>query len=292
MSDYGSQNMVSQLKKVLMKKPQKFMSDVDKIKWNYGNPLNQDLIEKNYNDFIEIIRKSEIEIFYIKLDNEDEELCDSIFTHDPSFVINEGAIILNMNKALRKNEIYYHIKKYVSLNIPIIGKIIDEGRVEGGDCIWINNTTLLVGTGYRTNIEGVRQLNNILKNYNINVIHTELPKISNYNSCFHLMSIISMLDHDLVIGYEKFISTELSNILKKYNIEIIKIPEKEYLDSKTLAVNILALSPRNLIMLRGYNKTADLLLKSGCKINFFYGDELCIKAEGGPTCLTRPILRI
>ena len=110
MSDYGSQNMVSQLKKVLMKKPQKFMSDVDKIKWNYGNPLNQDLIEKNYNDFIEIIIKSEIEIFYIKLDNEDEELCDSIFTHDPSLVINEGAIILNMNKVLRKNEIFYHIK--------------------------------------------------------------------------------------------------------------------------------------------------------------------------------------
>jgi len=292
MNDYGSQNMVSQLRKVLMKKPQIFMSDVDKIKWNYENPLDQDLIESNYNDLVNIISKSKIEIFYLELHNEDEELCDSIFTHDPSLVINEGAIILNMNKELRKNEIFSHIKMYKSLNIPIVGKILDEGKVEGGDCLWINNETLLVGTGYRTNIEGVNQLNNILKNFNIDVIHTELPKISNYNSCFHLMSIISMIDYDLVIGYNKFISKELSDILKKYNIEIIKIPEKEYLNSKTLAVNVLALSPRNLIMLNGFDKTADLLVKSGCKLNFFNGDELCIKAEGGPTCLTRPILRI
>ena len=292
MNDYGSQNMVSQLRKVLMKKPQIFMSDVDKVKWNYEGPLDQDLIENNYNDLVNIINKSKIEIFYLELHNEDEELCDSIFTHDPSLVINEGAIILNMNKKLRKNEIFSHIKMYESLNIPIVGKILDEGKIEGGDCLWINNETLLVGTGYRTNIEGVKQLNDIAKNYNITVIHTELPKIFNYNSCFHLMSIISMIDHDLAIGYSKFISTELLDILKKYNIEIIKIPDEEYLNSKTLAVNVLALSPRNLIMLKGYDKTAELLTKSGCKLNFFRGDELCIKAEGGPTCLTRPILRI
>ena len=76
------------------------------------------------------------------------------------------------------------------------------------------------------------------------------------------------------------------------NIKIIPIPEEDYLNSKTLAVNILALSPRNLIMIKGYNKTAELLTKFGCKLNFFDGYELCIKAEGGPTCLTRPLLRI
>ena len=106
------------------------------------------------------------------------------------------------------------------------------------------------------------------------------------------MSIISMLDYDLVIGYKKFISDELENILKKNNIKLIEIPEDEYLDSKTLAVNILALSPRNLVMLNGYNKTSELLYKENCKLHLFNGNELCIKAEGGPTCLTRPILRI
>lgn len=284
--------MVSQLKKVLMRKPQIFMSDVDKTKWNYGSFLNQDLIEKNYNDFVDIIIKSKIEIFYLELENEDEDLCDSIFTHDPSLVLNDGAIILNMSKELRRNEIFSHTKLYKSLNIPIIGRIVNEGRVEGGDCVWINNNTLLVGESSRTNIEGINQLYSILINFNITLLHTKLPKISDDNSCFHLMSIISMIDHDLAIGYNKFISKELFDILKKNEIEIIEIPENEYIKSRTLAVNILALSPRNLIMMTGYDKTAELLSKLGCKLNFFNGDELCIKAEGGPTCLTRPILRI
>ena len=100
-----------------------------------------------------------------------------------------------------------------------------------------------------------------------------------------------MIDHDLAIGYSKFISTELLDILKKYNIEIIKIPDEEYLNSKTLAVNILTLSPRNLVAMKGYPKTIDLLSASGCKISLFSGNELCIKAEGGATCLTRPIWR-
>ena len=47
MKNYGAQNMVSPLKKVLMKKPQPFMSKVNLQKWNYIGPLDQNLIIKN-----------------------------------------------------------------------------------------------------------------------------------------------------------------------------------------------------------------------------------------------------
>jgi N-dimethylarginine dimethylaminohydrolase len=105
------------------------------------------------------------------------------------------------------------------------------------------------------------------------------------------MSMISMLDYDLAIGYSKLFPKDLKNILKEKKIKLVEIPEDEFKKSKTLAVNVLTLSPRNIIMINGYSKTFDLLSKAGCKINLFSGDELCIKAEGGPTCLTRPILR-
>ena len=82
-----------------------------------------------------------------------------------------------------------------------------------------------------------------------------------------------------------------NSILKKNGVELLNIPEDEYFDSNTLAVNILALAPRNLVSLDGYPKTLDLLSKSKCKLNLFSGSELCIKAEGGPTCLTRAIWR-
>ena len=142
MKNFGAQNMVSSLKKVLMKKPQKFMSKVDTQKWNYISPLDQHLINENYNEFYQIIKNSGAEIIKLQMIDENEELCDSIFTHDPSLVLNEGAIILNMGKRLRKKETLAHRKLYASLDIPIVGSIIDEGTVEGGDCLWINKKTL------------------------------------------------------------------------------------------------------------------------------------------------------
>ena len=283
--------MVSPLKKVLMKRPQNFMSKVDIKKWNYTSQLDQEILNENYNEFYKIIKNSGAEIVDLKLRNENEELCDSIFTHDPSLVLNDGAIILNMGKNLRKKEIEEHSNFYNEEKIPIIGKVINDGTVEGGDCLWINNKTLFVGESHRTNKIGIDQLDDIVKRHNVKLISTKLPSYNNENSCFHLMSLISMLDDNLAIACASLLPEDLINLLKENDIEIIEIPEDEYLESKTLSVNILALSPRNLVAMKGYPKTIDLLIKSGCKINLFSGNELCIKAEGGPTCLTRPIWR-
>jgi len=291
MSKFGAQNMVSCLKKVLMKRPQKFMSKVDLQKWNYTSPLDQEIVNENYNEFYKIIKDSGAKIFDLKLINENTELCDSIFTHDPSLVLNDGAIILNMGKNVRKKETEEHINFYNQEKIPIIGKIKDKGTVEGGDCLWINSKILFVGEGYRTNKLGINQLTNIVNKHDIKLIPIKLPKYKNNNSCFHLMSLISMLDNDLAIGCLSLLPKKLTKSLKDNNIEIISIPEDEYFNSKTLAVNILALSPRNLVVMKDYPKTIDLLIKRRCKLNLFSGNELCIKAEGGATCLTRPILR-
>ena len=283
--------MVSSLKKVLMKKPQSFMSKVNLNKWNYGSLLNQNKLEENYREFHEIIKNSGAEILELSIDNSKREMCDSIFTHDPSLVINDGAVILKMGKKLRIKETEQHENFYKSINIPIIGKITNEGTVEGGDCLWINDKILLVGESYRTNLSGINQLTNILKSHDIKIIPIKLPKYSESNSCFHLMSLISLLDNDLAIGCLSLMPSKLIKILKKYNIQLLEIPEEDYFNSKTLAVNILALSPRNLVLMNGYPKIYDLLSKNKCNLHLFSGNELCIKTEGGPTCLTRAIWR-
>ena len=218
-------------------------------------------------------------------------MCDSVFTHDPSLVLKDGAIILNMGKDLRKKETEEHTNFYNEEKIPIIGKIIKDGTVEGGDCLWINKKTLLVGESHRTNKIGIDQLDDIVKRHNVELIPIKLPRYKNEKSCFHLMSMISMLDDNLAIACVSLLPEYLSNLLKEKNIEIIEMPEDEYLKSKTLSVNILALSPRNLVLMEGYPKTAELLIKSKCELNLFSGKELCIKTEGGATCLTRPIWR-
>ena len=290
-NNYGAQDMVSPLKIVLMMKPQKYMSKVNHKKWGYDPSLNQKILEKNYKDFLKIIKNFGTKIVYLNSNKNNNELYDSIFTHDPSLVIDRGAILLNMGKKLRKKEIYEHKKLFDSNKIPIIGQIKNKGTVEGGDCLWINKKTLLVGQSSRTNDEGIKQLKILLKKFDIKLIPIKLPINKNTNSCFHLMSIVSMLDEDLLIGSYKYMSEKLLSILKKNKINVIKIPESDYKKSKTLAINILALSPRNLVLLDGFHKTSEILDKHKCKLNFFSGNELCIKAEGGPTCLTRAILR-
>ena len=291
MQNFGAQNMVATLKRVLIKKPQPFMSKVDPQKWNYVAPLNQRLINENYNEFYQIIKNSGAEIIELQMIDENEELCDSIFTHDPSLVLKEGAIVLNMDKRLRKNETIAHKRLYDSLGIPIVGSIIDEGTVEGGDCLWINDFTLLVGEGNRTNKAGIKQLDEILKLYNIQLIPISLPARRNNDSCFHLMSFISMLDHDLAIGCKSLLPIDLITVLKNNGIKLINMPEDEFFKSSTLGVNILALSPRNLVAMQGCSKTLDLLSNAGCTLSLFQGKDLCLRAEGGPTCLTRAIWR-
>ena len=288
MINYGAQNMFTDLKSVLINTPLKDMSNVDCKKWHYQQPLKQKKIEKNFSSFLGLLKSFGSKVYY--LDQKDKHY-DSVFPHDPSLVTNYGAIILNMGKKLRKHEPRLHKKFYESINIPILGTIKSPGTVEGGDCLWIDEKTLVVGKGFRTNHSGVAQLKDILNKYGINVIGFDLPYFYGPDACLHLMSLISILDYNLAIVYKPFFPVELLKFLESKGYDCVDIPKKDFLESNGLAINILALSSRNIIMLEGFSKTESILKKRGCNIQTFDGKELCVKAEGGPTCLTRPIYR-
>ena len=288
MNKIGAQNMFSELKSVLINVPLKDMSNVDCKKWHYQEPLNQNKIEKNFFSFSNLLKSFGSEIYYL---DQQDKYYDSVFPHDPSLVTKHGAIILNMGKKLRKYEPRLHKKFYESINIPILGEINSPGTVEGGDCLWIDEKTLVVGKGFRTNHSGINQLKGILNKYGIKVIGFDLPYFHGPDACLHLMSLISILDYNLAIVYKPFFPVELLKFLESKGFDCIDIPKKDFLDSNGLAINILALSSRNIIMLEGFSKTETILKKMGCDIQTFDGNELCVKAEGGPTCLTRPIYR-
>ena len=288
MNNYGAQNMFSELKSVLINIPLKDMGNVDYKKWHYQEPLNQKKIEKNFSSFSSLLKSFGSKVYY--LDQKDTHY-DSVFPHDPSLVTKHGAIILNMGKKLRKHEPRLHKKFYESINIPILGEINSPGTVEGGDCLWIDEKTLVVGKGFRTNHSGIDQLKGILNKYGIKVIGFDLPYFHGPDACLHLMSLISILDYNLAIVYKPFFPVELLKFLESKGIVCVDIPKKDFIDSNGLAINILALSSRNIIMLEGFSKTETILKKMGCYIQTFDGNELCVKAEGGPTCLTRPIYR-
>ena len=289
MSNYGAQDMVSPLKRVLVKRPGEAMAGADPDAWNYATPLSLEKIQSDHDGLADLLKASGTEV--LLLDHDPAHLADLVFTHDPSIVTNEGAIVFRMGKEARRGEDELHRQFYESIDVPILGVIDEPGTVEAGDCVWIDQKTLAVGMGYRSNPAGVEQLQALLKPLGVTVESFDLPVYTGAAACLHLMSILSMLDHDLALTLTEMIPVRLYKLLASKGVECLPAPMDEFVGSGTLSLNVLALSPRKCIGVAGSDKTADLMRTAGVDLDLFVGDELCLKAEGGPTCLTRPIWR-
>ena len=287
--DHGSQNMCGALKRVLMRRPGASLLNAVGEEWHYGEMFDGARAIEQYRYFAELISASGAEILWIE--DEDDGLADAMFTHDPSLMTDYGAILLRMGKDLRMAEPEIHCAAYESNNIPILGHIEAPGQVEGGDCIWIDNETLVVGRGVRTNEDGIQQLRAMLMPHGIKVVGFDLPLYKGFEACLHLMSIISPLKADLALVYAPLFPVALWQLLEEKSIKLLQAPEDEFNASFGLNLNVLPTAPGQLIMVDGFPKTRLLLEEAGCHVETFEADALCIACEGGPTCLTRPVLR-
>ncbi|RLA28648.1 MAG: amidinotransferase [Gammaproteobacteria bacterium] len=289
MISYGVQDMVSPLLRVIVRKPVATMADANPAEWHYGDGLRQDALDSQHREFVAQLAKSGAEI--LSMGDTPDELCDAVFTHDPSLVSNAGAILLRMGKMLRRAEVDAHEGLYRKLGVPILGRIETPGTVEGGDCVWLNQHTLIVGRGFRTNQQGIDQLRALLEPTGVTVQAFDLPVYSGEEACLHLMSLISMLDHDLALVCKSLLPAAFYQMLLEQGVQLLDAPMDEFEASNTLSLNVLAVKPRHGIMVAGLPATRSVMEDAGCVIDTFDGDSLCIKCEGGPTCLTRPLLR-
>jgi N-dimethylarginine dimethylaminohydrolase len=194
-----------------------------------------------------------------------------------------------MGKVERRGEEKAISASLEELGVPILATLEGEATAEGGDLLWLDHDTLAVGRGYRTNAEGFRQLTAILRPIGAETVEVQLPCAGGPSACLHLMSLISMLDEDLAVVYLPLLPVPFVELLAEREIELVEVPESEY---PTMAPNVLALAPRRCLMLEGNPETRRLLEDTGCEVVTYRGDELSLKAEGGPTCLTRPLLRV
>jgi len=289
MADLGAQSMVAPLRRVLTSPPGAAMAGADPALWHYATALDGDKLRANHAGLEAILRAAGVEISH--LDIGDAPLADAVFTHDPSLMTAGGAVLCNMGKPLRVGEVAAHRAFYEKAGIPILGEIAAPGSLEGGDCVWLSPDLLLIGLGFRSNEEGVRQLQALLKPLGVTVLAFDLPVYLGREACLHLMSVISMLDRDLALVYLPLFPTRLLQFLEASGVACLAAPEDEFLASAGLNLNVLAIAPRHCVMIEGWPKTVALMRDAGCRVETFPGDELCLKAEGGPTCLTRPILR-
>ena len=288
---YGLNSNVSTLKTVLLKNPQaafKSQKTID-LQWQDLNFIDKPDFKKSvtqYENFIDILNDNNVEILYIP---EDEiTSLDSIYTHDPIFMTPNGAVIGNMGKTQRKPETIM-MKNYLNeIGVPILGEIINDATLEGGDVIWIDEKTVTAGLTYRTNNKGIDQLRKILSTISIEVISVDLPHWNGPVDVLHLMSLISPLNENLFLIYKKLLPISLLKLLKKLDIKTISIADEDY---DSLGCNVLPLSTTKCLITSGNEKTFKIIEENGIEVIEFQASEICYKGSGGPTCLTRPIYR-
>jgi N-dimethylarginine dimethylaminohydrolase len=195
---------------------------------------------------------------------------------------------MNPGKKNRVAEARAHADFCGQLGNPVLGEIRAPGASESGDMVWLDSRMLLVGDGYRTNKAGIVQMRALLSSKNVKVLSAPLPYGPGPSACLHLMSLMSVLDEGTILVDLPWLAVETVELLKERGFRLIEI---EYSERDSLACNVLALGQKRLIALEENAKTNQRMRDAGFDVRTFPGSEICINGAGGPTCLTRPLLR-
>lgn len=281
----GSQSMIGPLRRVLVKRPDQAFGSADPERWHYTSRPDLDEARREHDALVEILADAGAEV--IGHPEPQPDRADSIFVFDPALVTDRGAVILRMGKELRRGEEAAMARRFQEIGVPILGQLEAPATAEGGDLLWLDSNTLAVGQGFRTNAEGLRQLREILTG--IDVLPVDLPYFTGPEACLHLLSLISIVDRDLAVVYPPLMPVSFWQLLQDRGFRLVEVPEEEF---PTMGPNVLALAPGRCLMLEGNPETRRRLERAGCEVTTYRGREISLKAEGGPTCLTRPIWRL
>jgi dimethylargininase len=276
--------MVEPLRRVLVKRPDGAFSVDDPERWHYASRPDLDEARREHDALVEILAGAGAEV--IDHPEPQPDRADAIFVFDPALVTDRGAVILRMGKELRRGEEAAMARRFREIGVPILAELGGEASAEGGDLLWLDSRTLAVGQGFRTNAEGLRQLREILAG--VEVLPVDLPYFTGPEACLHLLSLISIVDRDLAVVYPPLLPVTFWRTLCDRGFRLVEVPEEEF---PTMGPNVLALAPGRCLMLEGNPVTRDRLERAGCEVLTYRGREISLKAEGGPTCLTRPIWR-
>lgn len=288
--DFGAFNNWGQLRAVAIRDVESAFVGDAKIdaEWkdlNYHSRPDFDNARREFAAVEEILERAGAEV--IKLPPGEGLTLDSIYTHDALIVTPRGVVKPRMGKPQRRNESAVNASALEKLGIPAAGEITGEGKVEGGDLVWIDRYTLLAGVGYRTNLEGIRQLGE-LAGGDVEILWFDMPHFKGRSDVFHLMSCLSPLDHDLAVVYPPLMAVRQIEFLESRGIKFVEVPPEEF---DTMGCNVLALGPRHAMMVEGNPETERRMRKAGVKVEVIKGTDICRKGEGGPTCMTRPLVR-
>jgi dimethylargininase len=281
---FGCQSMTATLRRVLLRAPRR----EDAAAWHaYGWRFQPDpgAMAEEHAAFRELLAAGGVEVV-LSEDHGGPPNPDAIYAYDPAIVADAGALLLRPGKEGRRGEPDAMAADLAEAGVPIAGRLEAPALAEGGDTIWLDERTLLVGRGYRTNDAGVEALRALLPD--VEVIVFDLPHWNGPGEVMHLMSFLSPLDADLAVAYPPLMPVRLVEILRERDIRLVEAPDEEF---ESMGPNVLALGPRVAVALAGNDETRRRMERAGVDVRVYEGEHISRPGDGGPTCLTRPLLR-
>ena len=282
MTAFGSASMTGDLRRVLVRRP--LPADADA--WEaYAWRARPDVAaaQAEHEALCLLLEEAGAEVV---VSGHDEGNPDAIYTYDPTLVGRDGAVLLQPGKEGRRREPEATAAALEAAGVPIAARVDLPATIEGGDTVWLDEQTLLVGIGYRTNAVSPLALHDALPG--VDLVLFDLPHWNGAGEVMHLMSFISPLDDDLALVYPRIAPTRLMWLLAERGIDVVEVPDEEF---DTMGANVLALGPRRALALEGNDETRRRMERAGVDVVTYRGDEISRKGDGGPTCLTRPLLR-
>jgi N-dimethylarginine dimethylaminohydrolase len=282
---YGAQGMAGRLLRVLVNRPgERYGAAHETEGAFYADPIDLGRAQAQHDALVTVLEDSGAQVE--RLDRESGP--DSIYTYDPAFVCDGGAILLRSGKAIRQPEAPAMGEWFEANGIPVLARLEAPALADGGDLLWLDSRTLVIGRGFRTNEAGAAAIRKAVEPYVEEVHVVDLPIDRGADYCLHTLSLISMLDRDLAVVSLPLMPVHLYGLLGERGVELVEIDEGEW---DSLAPNVLALGPRDVVMLAGNPRTAGKLRAAGCRVQEIEGSDVAVKGSGGPTCLTLPLHR-
>ena len=280
---WGTPDMVSKLEHVLVRTPTTIGNFVADAQWREPD---RDALVPEHCEFVDLLSTLGCTVHTAPAV---DGLVDAVYMHDPMIMTPHGAILLQMGKPIRRAEPEQIRKDLERIGVPILGDLTGSAIADGGDKVWIDSKTLLIGHGYRTNGEGISQIRNMLSPFGVEVLAFDLPHFQGPDAVLHLMSVLSPISHTRAVVYEPLAPVRLLEFLKSRNISWLTVNDKEV---HTQGANILAVAPDVVVLAAGNHEIEGKLRESGVVVHIFNGANVAVKGDGGPTCLTAPLSRV
>ena len=273
--------MTAPMRRVLVRRPAT-AGDWAGAAWRTPDP---GLLAAQHEAFCELLAGLGVEVEIAEaLDGQ----VDAVYMHDSMVMTGRGGISLRMAKPAREREPAAAARELERLGIPLLGALEAPAYADGGDRYWIDDSTAAIGLGYRTNRAGAAALAELLQPEGVEVQAYDMPHDQGPGSVLHLQSFISGVADSLCVIYEPLAPVRLLQDLRDRGTDWIAIDHDAY---AAMGCNILAVRPGVVVMVDGVPDVRRALERRGIEVHVYDGSELSLKGDGGPTCLTQPLLR-